>query len=42
MSANKTALPTIGTLENWNKARQALLAKEKELTRAQDALAAGN
>ncbi|MFL1456607.1 DUF899 domain-containing protein [Marinobacter sp. GN3S48] len=40
MSANKTALPTIGTLEDWHKARQALLVKEKELTRAQDALSA--
>ncbi len=39
MSANKIALPTIGTLEDWQKARQALLVKEKELTRAQDALA---
>ncbi|MEQ9545564.1 MAG: DUF899 domain-containing protein [Marinobacter sp.] len=40
MSANKIALPKVGTLEDWHKARQALLIKEKELTRAQDALAA--
>src|SRR5947209_20402160 len=32
--------PTIVSREEWNVAREGLLAKEKELTRARDALAA--
>lgn len=36
----KTALPKIASLEEWQTARQELLAKEKELTRALDVLAA--
>lgn len=33
-----TALPPVATREEWTAARKALLAKEKELTRARDAL----
>jgi predicted dithiol-disulfide oxidoreductase (DUF899 family) len=33
-------LPEIATRDEWHAARKALLAKEKELTRARDALAA--
>lgn len=36
----KIALPKTGSLQEWQKARLELLAKEKELTRALDALAA--
>lgn len=40
MTASKIALPKVVSLEKWREARQELLAKEKELTRALDALAA--
>lgn len=40
MTARKIALPKVGSLDEWEKARQALLVKEKEVTRALDALAA--
>jgi predicted dithiol-disulfide oxidoreductase (DUF899 family) len=40
MTASKTALPKVGSLNEWQKARQELLVKEKELTRALDVLAA--
>lgn len=40
MTTSKTALPKIGSLEEWHEARRELLAKEKEVTRALDALAA--
>jgi predicted dithiol-disulfide oxidoreductase (DUF899 family) len=40
MTATKLALPNIVTPAEWQEARQALLAKEKQLTRALDALAA--
>ena len=37
---NVTTLPPVVTPAEWDRAHQALLAKEKELTRAHDALAA--
>lgn len=40
MTASKIALPKVVSREEWQKSRQALLAKEKKLTRALDALAA--
>jgi Uncharacterized protein conserved in bacteria len=40
MTKSKIALPKIGSLEEWHKARLELLAKEKEVTQALDALAA--
>jgi predicted dithiol-disulfide oxidoreductase (DUF899 family) len=42
MSANKSAMktPPIVSLQEWEAARQQLLIKEKELTRARDAMAA--
>lgn len=40
MTASKIPLPKVVSLEEWRDARQELLAKEKELTRALDALAA--
>jgi predicted dithiol-disulfide oxidoreductase (DUF899 family) len=40
MTTKQTALPEIVSHEEWQAAREELLAKEKELTRAQDALAA--
>jgi predicted dithiol-disulfide oxidoreductase (DUF899 family) len=40
MTSSKIVLPRVGSQEEWNKLRQALLIKEKELTRALDALAA--
>jgi predicted dithiol-disulfide oxidoreductase (DUF899 family) len=35
---NQTALPPVVSASEWNAAHEALLAKEKELTRARDAL----
>ncbi|WP_202980295.1 DUF899 domain-containing protein [Marinobacter fonticola] len=40
MTVSKITLPQSVSLETWREARQELLAKEKELTRALDALAA--
>lgn len=40
MTASKIALPKVVSHEEWQKSRQELLAKEKKLTRALDALAA--
>jgi predicted dithiol-disulfide oxidoreductase (DUF899 family) len=40
MSSVKTGLPTVVSDAEWRAARDALLKKEKELTRARDALAA--
>jgi predicted dithiol-disulfide oxidoreductase (DUF899 family) len=40
MTAIKLALPKVVSPAEWQEARQALLAKEKALTRALDALAA--
>ena len=40
MTGKQLALPGIATHEEWDDARKKLLAKEKELTRMQDALAA--
>lgn len=40
MTARKVALPKVVSPEQWQKERQDLLAKEKKLTRALDALAA--
>ena len=40
MSSTKLALPKVVSQEEWLAARNALLAKEKELTHARDALAA--
>ncbi|HKU38516.1 MAG TPA: DUF899 domain-containing protein [Polyangiales bacterium] len=40
MSTIKSALPPVVSHAEWQKAREALLVKEKELTRAHDALAA--
>jgi predicted dithiol-disulfide oxidoreductase (DUF899 family) len=40
MTASNIALPKVVSLEAWREVRQELLAKEKELTRALDALAA--
>jgi len=40
MTGKQLALPGIATHEEWDDARRKLLAKEKELTRMQDALAA--
>lgn len=40
MASNSKALPKIVSHEQWREAREALLVKEKELTRARDALAA--
>ncbi|MDN5939743.1 MAG: DUF899 domain-containing protein [Salinisphaera sp.] len=40
MTANNVALPPVASAEAWQQASKALLAREKELTRAQDALAA--
>jgi predicted dithiol-disulfide oxidoreductase (DUF899 family) len=40
MSSGTTAMPQIVSPEEWHAAREALLLKEKELTRARDALAA--
>ncbi|MGJ3255195.1 MAG: DUF899 domain-containing protein, partial [Alcanivorax sp.] len=40
MPSNPVPLPRIASPEEWDKARLALLDKEKALTRAQDALAA--
>lgn len=39
MTASKIALPKVVSREEWQKSRQKLLAKEKKLTRALDALA---
>jgi predicted dithiol-disulfide oxidoreductase (DUF899 family) len=38
MTTSATALPNVGTREDWLAARVELLRKEKELTRARDAL----
>ena len=38
MAQNKIALPNVVSREEWLVARQALLKKEKQLTRARDAL----
>lgn len=40
MTNNKLALPEVVSLDEWNAAREKLLKKEKELTRALDDLAA--
>lgn len=40
MLRNTTKTPTVVSLQEWEAARQQLLVKEKELTRARDALAA--
>lgn len=40
MTTSKIVLPSIGSLAQWQAASQELLAREKELTRAHDALAA--
>ena len=40
MSATKKGLPEVVSQEEWLAARNAILAREKELTRARDALAA--
>jgi predicted dithiol-disulfide oxidoreductase (DUF899 family) len=40
MSNNPTALPQVASHDEWRKAHDALLAKEKEFTHARDALAA--
>jgi len=40
MSSTTASLPQIVSQEEWRKAHEALLAKEKELTHARDALAA--
>src|SRR5918996_1846666 len=40
MSAQAKALPRVVSREEWQQAREALLAKEKAATRARDALAA--
>lgn len=40
MSSTTASLPQIVSHEEWRKAREALLAKEKEFTHARDALAA--
>ncbi len=40
MTTDQIALPRIASDEEWHEARQELLAREKELTRAMDALAA--
>lgn len=40
MTVSKTALPKVGTFDEWQTARRELLVKEKELTRALDLLAA--
>ncbi|WP_111498104.1 DUF899 domain-containing protein [Marinobacter bohaiensis] len=40
MSSQPTTFPRIATQDEWERAREALLAKEKAATRAQDALAA--
>ncbi len=40
MTASKSALPKVVSPEDWQKARQELLVKEKKLTRALDELAA--
>lgn len=40
MTTDQIALPRIASHEEWQQAREELLAREKELTRAMDALAA--
>lgn len=40
MITSKTALPNVVSQDEWRAARETLLAREKELTRAMDALAA--
>ena len=40
MTADKTALPQITSQKEWETSLQALLAREKALTRMQDELAA--
>jgi predicted dithiol-disulfide oxidoreductase (DUF899 family) len=40
MSSTQSSLPRVVSHEEWRKAREAFLAKEKELTHARDALAA--
>ncbi len=40
MTTSDRALPQTATLEEWEKARMKLVAREKEVTRAMDALAA--
>ena len=40
MTANTPALPRVVSREEWVAARKALLTKEKQLTRARDALSA--